>query len=92
MTDLSSLASGVLAGRYRSLAQAISLVERDDPTFTGAAVGERESLLQLLDLDSRLVGCGSSGMCRGAHCSNSTSTGMPIFSTPFSLGTRIFTA
>ncbi|HEX7421082.1 MAG TPA: methylmalonyl Co-A mutase-associated GTPase MeaB [Thermoanaerobaculia bacterium] len=31
MTDLASLATGVVAGRYRALAKAISLVERDDP-------------------------------------------------------------
>ena len=31
MTDLAQLTAGILAGRYRSLAQAISLVERDDP-------------------------------------------------------------
>ena len=31
MTDLDSLASGIVAGRYRALAKAISLVERDDP-------------------------------------------------------------
>jgi LAO/AO transport system kinase len=32
MTDPSSLAASILAGRYRALAQAISLVERDDPS------------------------------------------------------------
>ena len=31
MTDPDSLASGIVAGRYRALAKAISLVERDDP-------------------------------------------------------------
>ena len=31
MTDLDALASGIRAGRYRALAKAISLVERDDP-------------------------------------------------------------
>jgi LAO/AO transport system kinase len=31
MTDLAQLTEGILAGRYRSLAQAISFVERDDP-------------------------------------------------------------
>jgi len=30
MTDLSTLTEGILAGRYRALGQAISLVERDD--------------------------------------------------------------
>jgi LAO/AO transport system kinase len=32
MPDLDSLTTGILAGRYRALAQAISLVERDDPS------------------------------------------------------------
>src|SRR5687767_14319016 len=32
MTDLHSLAQALLSGRYRALAQAISLVERDDPS------------------------------------------------------------
>jgi LAO/AO transport system kinase len=31
MSDLSSLTEGILAGRYRSLARAISMIERDDP-------------------------------------------------------------
>jgi len=31
MSDLHALTTGILAGRYRALAQAISLVERDDP-------------------------------------------------------------
>ncbi len=31
MTDLHALASSLLAGKYRALAQSISLVERDDP-------------------------------------------------------------
>ncbi|HEY3053300.1 MAG TPA: methylmalonyl Co-A mutase-associated GTPase MeaB [Thermoanaerobaculia bacterium] len=31
MTDLSALAEGIRRGQYRALAQAISLVERDDP-------------------------------------------------------------
>src|SRR5436309_6353377 len=31
MSDLSSLTDGILAGRYRSLARAISMIERDDP-------------------------------------------------------------
>jgi LAO/AO transport system kinase len=31
MADLQELTSGILAGRYRALAQAITLVERDDP-------------------------------------------------------------
>ncbi|MGZ8829734.1 MAG: methylmalonyl Co-A mutase-associated GTPase MeaB [Thermoanaerobaculia bacterium] len=31
MSDLQSLAAAIVAGRYRSLARAISLVERDDP-------------------------------------------------------------
>jgi LAO/AO transport system kinase len=31
MTDLSTLKQGILDGRYRALAQAITLVERDDP-------------------------------------------------------------
>jgi LAO/AO transport system kinase len=32
MTDLSTLKQGILDGRYRALAQAITLVERDDPS------------------------------------------------------------
>src|SRR5512132_998103 len=31
MSDLDTLVAGILAGRYRALAKAISLVERDDP-------------------------------------------------------------
>ena len=31
MTDFTALAEGIKAGRYRALAKAISLVERDDP-------------------------------------------------------------
>jgi LAO/AO transport system kinase len=31
MSDLSSLTEGILAGRYHSLARAISMIERDDP-------------------------------------------------------------
>jgi LAO/AO transport system kinase len=31
MSDLTSLTDGILAGRYRSLARAISMIERDDP-------------------------------------------------------------
>lgn len=31
MTDIDALSSAILAGRYRALAKAISLVERDDP-------------------------------------------------------------
>jgi len=31
VSDLSSLTDGILAGRYRSLARAISMIERDDP-------------------------------------------------------------
>jgi LAO/AO transport system kinase len=31
MNDLAALTAGILAGRYRSLARAISMIERDDP-------------------------------------------------------------
>jgi LAO/AO transport system kinase len=31
MNDLSSLTNGILSGRYRALARAISMIERDDP-------------------------------------------------------------
>ena len=31
MSDLTSLAAGIVAGRYRALARAITMVERDDP-------------------------------------------------------------
>jgi LAO/AO transport system kinase len=31
VSDLSALTNGILAGRYRSLARAISMIERDDP-------------------------------------------------------------
>src|SRR5258708_34928245 len=31
MTDIATLTDAILAGRYRALGQAISLVERDDP-------------------------------------------------------------
>jgi LAO/AO transport system kinase len=34
MTDLRTLTGGILSGRYRALAQAITLVERDDPRAT----------------------------------------------------------
>src|SRR5215212_1467058 len=31
MTNIADLTNGILAGRYRALARAISMVERDDP-------------------------------------------------------------
>ena len=31
MSDLQSLADAILAGRYRALARAITMIERDDP-------------------------------------------------------------
>jgi len=62
MNDRDSLASGIVAGRYRALAKAISLVERDDPDSERLlAVGSRLRPLCEVEL-------GAARFVRGRFC------------------------